>query len=44
MTYTELIAAIADYTENSFTTVELNTFITQAVPVRNPPAPPPPPV
>ena len=30
MTYTELIAAIADYTENSFTTVELNTFITQA--------------
>ena len=30
MTYNELIEAIADYTENSFTTVELNTFITQA--------------
>jgi hypothetical protein len=31
MTYTELVAAIESYTENSYPTVRtLNTFITQA--------------
>tara|TARA_B100001093_G_scaffold431816_1_gene428027 strand:- start:423 stop:1082 length:660 start_codon:yes stop_codon:yes gene_type:complete len=30
MTYTELVAQIESYTENSYTTVDVNTFITQA--------------
>lgn len=30
MTYTELVAQIQDYTENTFTTTDINTFITQA--------------
>ena len=30
MTYTELVAAIESYTENSYPTVDVNTFITQA--------------
>jgi hypothetical protein len=30
MTYTELVAAIQSYTENTFSTTEVNTFITQA--------------
>lgn len=30
MTYTELVAAIASYTENTFATTDMNTFITQA--------------
>jgi len=30
MTYTELVAAIESYTENQFTTADINTFITQA--------------
>lgn len=30
MTYAELVAQIQDYTENTFTTTDINTFITQA--------------
>ena len=30
MTYTELVAAVTSYTENTFATVDMNTFITQA--------------
>jgi len=30
MTYTELVAQIESYTENSYSTVDVNTFITQA--------------
>jgi len=30
MTYTELVAQIQSYTENEYTTVDVNTFITQA--------------
>lgn len=30
MTYTELVAQIESYTENEYTTVDVNTFITQA--------------
>jgi hypothetical protein len=30
MTYTELVAQIQDYTENTFQTTDINTFITQA--------------
>ena len=30
MTYTELVAQIESYTENSYPTVDVNTFITQA--------------
>jgi hypothetical protein len=30
MTYDELVTAISDYCENSFPTVDMNTFITQA--------------
>jgi hypothetical protein len=30
MTYTELVTQIQDYTENTFTTTDINTFITQA--------------
>ena len=30
MTYTELVAAIESYTENSYSTADVNTFITQA--------------
>jgi len=30
MNYTQLVAAVSDYTENTFTTTEMNTFIQQA--------------
>ena len=30
MTYTELVAQIQSYTENEYSTVDVNTFITQA--------------
>ena len=30
MNYTQLVAAISDYTENTFPTADMNTFITQA--------------
>ena len=30
MNYSELTAAIEDYTENTFTSVEMATFVTQA--------------
>jgi len=30
MNYTELVTAVSDYTENTFLTVEMNTFIKQA--------------
>ena len=30
MTYSQLVAEIQSYTENTFQTVDINTFITQA--------------
>ena len=30
MTYTQLVTEIQDYTENTFQTADINTFITQA--------------